>query len=333
MLNTQHKPWQAALKQAFTDPVELLNFLKLNHHPQFDETQSATQTFPFRVPRHFAECMTPGDPNDPLLLQVLPQKQELLPQVGYTTNPLSESNYNPVPGVLHKYKHRVLLTVTGHCAVQCRYCFRRTFAYSENNPGRPGWKAMIQYIQSDPSITEVILSGGDPLSAPDRILSDLHQQLSAIPHLQRFRIHTRFPVVIPERINSEFLSWFGASPFQTIFVTHINHPQEISPALTHALSRLRNQAPHVTLLNQTVLLRHINNHVDTLVQLSERLFHTGIMPYYLHLLDPIEGAAHFDVLLEEATQIMQSMLARLPGYLVPKLVREEPHKPNKTWIL
>jgi EF-P beta-lysylation protein EpmB len=265
--------------------------------------------------------MQKGNPRDPLLLQVLATAAELLPAPGFSDDPLAERSFNPVPGVVHKYPGRLLLTLTGSCPINCRYCFRRHFPYALNNPGRLGWQKALEYIAATDSVHEVILSGGEPLMATDILLNDIINGLSAIPHIKTLRIHTRMPVVLPERIDDALLALLTATHLQRVVVLHTNHAHELSPAVEAACSRLAAAGCH--LLSQSVLLKDINDDVDRLVALSHRLFACGVLPYYLHCLDPVQGAAHFDVDDATAYALFQAMQKRLPGYLVPRLVREK----------
>ena len=242
-------------------------------------------------------------------------------------DPVGDLAAQTVPGVLHKYHGRVLLVATGACAVHCRYCFRRHFPYTASNAASRHWQFALRYIQNDQSIKEVILSGGDPLSLSDARLESLAAAVAQIPHVTRLRIHTRLPIVIPERVNNALLNWLGGSRLQPVIVLHANHANEIDEAVSRAIGRLREQ--RVTLLNQSVLLRGVNDSIQTLVELSEALFNIGVLPYYLHLLDPVQGAAHFDVDHQRALYLIDNVRARLPGYLVPRLVREQPGAPHK----
>ncbi|MDP3562505.1 MAG: EF-P beta-lysylation protein EpmB [Legionellaceae bacterium] len=317
--------WQDILLKGFSSAAELLEFLQL---PNEDGTALAEKTFKTRVPRGFAARMEPKNRLDPLLLQVLASQDELEVTSDFSYDPLDEMNSNPIQGLIHKYHGRVLLTVTGTCAVNCRYCFRRYFPYQENNPGRQGWQSAIEYIAQDPTIHEVILSGGEPLLASDSTLSYLFDQLSLITHVKIIRIHTRIPVVLPERIQGDLLTILNNSRFQIVIVLHSNHPNELNDEVAAACAALR-QA-NCYLLNQAVLLKGVNNHVDVLAALSERLFACGVLPYYLHLLDKVQGTQHFDIPSHEARAIFATLQARLPGYLVPRLVREEAGGKNKT---
>ena len=318
------EPWQRALQNVVSDIDELLALLQLSRSALSLDDQSA---FVLRVPRAFVARMQPGNPRDPLLLQVLPAAAERMRLPGYSVDPLAEADANKVPGLIHKYHGRVLLIVTGHCAIHCRYCFRRHFPYADNQPSRSDWARAFDYIRADTSITEVILSGGDPLSVPDRHLQWLLDEIAAIAHVQRLRIHTRLPVVIPERVTPALVSMLGASRLQVSVVLHANHAQELDAAVAQALVPLRHAG--IVLLNQAVLLAGINDSEQALADLSERLFALGVLPYYLHLLDAVEGAAHFDVPALQVQSLRAALLARLPGYLVPQFVREVPHAVSK----
>lgn len=313
------RSWQEQLADLVTDPQELLALLGLDPD-QLDLAPEALEGFPLRVPRPYLARMRPGDPQDPLLLQVLPQGPELLEVPGYTADPLQENAVNAVPGLLHKYAGRVLLIVTQSCAIHCRYCFRRHFPYADNRQGRAQWQQALDYIAADPSITEVILSGGDPLATSNTWLGWLLQALADIPHLQRLRLHTRLPIMLPDRVDRGLLDLLGAWRGSCIVVLHANHAQEFDAEVDAACLRLR--AAGVQLLNQSVLLKGINDSVDVLCTLSERLLASGVLPYYLHQLDKVAGAAHFAVTDARALELLTALRSRLPGYLVPRLVRE-----------
>ena len=318
MKNT-HDTWQQALAHAVTDISELCALLSIS------PTDIAASSFPLRAPKEFIARMKKGDPFDPLLLQVLPQAIEHQKFPGYSTDPVQESKKNPISGLLHKYPHRVLLTLTGGCAIHCRYCFRRHFPYENNLPGRDNWEKTLNYIRNDSSIEEVILSGGDPLVLKDHLLAEFIQQLEAIPTLQRLRIHTRLPIVIPQRITDELTTTLSNTRFQTVMVVHANHPNEIDTAVLNALQKLQN----ITILNQCVLLKNVNDDATVLCTLNKKLFSAGVLPYYLHLLDKVDGSAHFEVSEERAHIIMQDLKKMLPGFLVPKLAREVPGMMHK----
>ncbi len=318
--------WQSALARAIGDPAELLAAVGLGHE-WLPAAQAAARLFPLRVPRGFVARMRPRDPHDPLLRQVLPLAEECLAVAGFVDDPVGDRAAMVAPGVLHKYEGRVLLTVTGACAVHCRYCFRRHFPYAEANPAADQWRGALEYIAGDESLSEAILSGGDPLSVSDRRLAGLARELAAIPHLRRLRLHTRLPIVLPERVNDELLDWLGATGLRTVMVVHANHANEIDASVRAALARLK--AAGVELLNQSVLLRGVNDSVAALAGLSETLFAAGVLPYYLHQLDRVRGAAHFEVTEETARRLMADLHRRLPGYLMPRLVREVPGAPGK----
>ncbi len=311
--------WQKELAKTITDPKVLLTLLDINTE-QSEGDFAARQLFPVRVPRPFIAKMEKGNINDPLLKQVMASALEFEEKAGFVADPLAEHE-SVLPGVLHKYKSRVLLMVKTGCAVNCRYCFRRHFPYQENSLNKQNWPKVITYLQNNPDINEVVLSGGDPLMASDKHLSELIALIETVDHIKRIRFHTRLPVVIPQRITSELTQTLLNSRLKTIMVLHINHANEIDELLAQYLSKWRNHK--ITLLNQSVLLKGINDSVETLVELSERLFEVGILPYYIHLLDKVAGAAHFYRADEELVSIQQGLLAELPGFLVPKWAREE----------
>lgn len=323
------RDWQQELIQAVTDPRELCQLLELDPDT-FNFAGKALADFQLKVPRGFVARMQKGDPFDPLLRQALPIAAEDQESNNYVQDPLKEEKVNPAAGLLHKYQGRVLLTLTGTCAINCRYCFRRHFPYKENNPNQQGWEKAFTYIQKDPSIHEVILSGGDPLLLNDRTLRAFTDQLATVPHVKRLRIHSRIPIVLPERITTEFIAWLTTLSQTPVLVTHCNHPQEIDRTVIKAMRDLKQAG--VLLLNQAVLLKGINDQVDTLVALSEALFLAGIQPYYLHLMDKVKGAAHFDTGLAAAQKLYRELSYRLPGYLLPKLAREDAGKGAKTII-
>lgn len=325
----EKQAWQEALSDLITDPKELLTLLELDPN-LLDLSLAAAHDFPLKVPRGFVARMQKGNPDDPLLKQILPLGVELNIAPGYSADPLSEIEVNPVSGLLHKYHGRVLVTLTSACAVHCRYCFRRHFPYENNNPGTHGWKNIFNYIKADNSISEVILSGGDPLSVSDKLLKSFSEQLALIPHVKRLRIHTRLPIVLPERITHELIEWITHLPFQFVMVVHANHPQEINVEVKQALLQLRKT--EMQLLNQSVLLKGVNDDVNTLALLSETLFSAGVLPYYLHVLDKVQGAAHFDMARDNALKLHAALNKKLPGYLVPRLVCEEPGRSSKTLL-
>ena len=310
--------WRELWRASITDAGELLRSVGLEHLA--GRLPPADAGFALRVPRGFAARMRPGDASDPLLLQVLPQLAELEQAPGYLIDPVGDLAAREAQGLLHKYEGRALLIASGSCAVNCRYCFRRHFPYGEEMAAAGQWRKALEHLRQDASITELILSGGDPLSLATPKLEELSRGLAEIPHVTRLRIHTRLPVVLPERIDDAFLAWFAALPLQKVVVLHANHANEFDAAVDAACRRLREAG--ATVLNQSVLLKQINDDADTLVKLSERLFAAGVLPYYLHQLDRVQGAAHFEVDDARALALVEAMRRRLPGYLVPKLVRE-----------
>ncbi|MGB5259224.1 MAG: EF-P beta-lysylation protein EpmB [Gammaproteobacteria bacterium] len=323
---SEHMPaWQVELAHAVRSGDELLRRLEIE--PGQVNTRPWSADFPLRVPRGFVRRMRRGDPRDPLLLQVLPVSEETELPHGYCTDPLREADVMPVPGLLHKYHGRALLTVTGACAVHCRYCFRRHFPYLDANPAHGQWTKVVDYLAAHPEINELILSGGDPLSLTDNRLQRLTSQLAGIDHLRTLRIHTRIPIVLPARIDAGLLEWLAGLSLRIVMVVHCNHPNEIDDSVSQAMQRLGRAG--VTLLNQSVLLRDVNDAAETLVQLSQRLFADGVLPYYLHQLDRVQGAAHFEVDDKRARELLAALHGRLPGYLVPRLVREVPGEPGK----
>lgn len=319
--------WQKKLAQGFSSVNDLLDFLSL---PRESGSEAAEKQFKTRVPRGFAARMEPANPKDPLLLQVLAQGAELESIPGYVQDPLEEASTNTLQGLIHKYHGRVLLTLTGTCAINCRYCFRRHFPYQANNPGRQGWQLALDYIQQDPNIHEVILSGGDPMLASDQVIDELITALEQIKHVKTLRFHTRIPIVLPDRVNHSFLEQLQKTRLNKVIVLHCNHANELDGEVLKVCKALR--AVGCQLLNQSVLLRGVNDNVDSLTNLSHKLFDFGILPYYLHLLDKVAGASHFDMPEEEALNLHLQLQARLPGYLVPRLAREEPGKPSKTLV-
>ena len=322
----QTQSWQEQLADIIRSPAELLELLDLD--PQWlPAAEAAARQFPLRVPRSFAARMRPGDPRDPLLLQVLPLGEELQPVPGYGEDPLEERSANPAPGLIHKYHNRVLLIAASACGVHCRYCFRRHFPYGDNNPSREQWREALDYIAAHPEVDEVIFSGGDPLAANDRYLAWLVEAVAAIPHVARLRIHSRLPVVIPDRLDDACLDWLTGTRLRPVLVIHANHARELDGQVAAAMQRARRRG--VLLLNQTVLLAGINDEVDTLEALSLRLFDIGVQPYYLHTLDKVAGSAHFHVSDARAQALCAELAAGQSGYLVPKLVKETPSAPAK----
>jgi EF-P beta-lysylation protein EpmB len=316
--------WQRELAEAITQPAELAAALGL----PLESLGAAATAFPLRVPRSFVARMRRGDPHDPLLRQILPVAAELREQPGYLPDPLAEHAAQRAPALLQKYRARALLITTETCAVHCRYCFRREFPYSEQRGGGERWGEALAALAADPSIEEIILSGGDPLALGNGRLSALGARLARISHLRRVRVHTRLPVVLPSRVDAGLLRWVRSAALPMVFVLHANHPAEIDAQVRAACAALRSAG--ATLLNQTVLLAGVNDDETVLAQLSQRLFEAGVLPYYLHALDAVRGAAHFAVLDERARRLVGALAARLPGYLVPRLVREIPGAAAKT---
>ncbi|WP_072570248.1 EF-P beta-lysylation protein EpmB [Enterobacter sp. SA187] len=327
-LNTpSREEWLLQLADVITDPDELLQLLNIDASAELLAGREARRLFALRVPRAFAARMEKGNPNDPLLRQVLTAQEEFIAAPGFTTDPLEEQ-HSVVPGLLHKYRNRALLLVKGGCAVNCRYCFRRHFPYADNQGNKRNWQAALDYIALHPELDEIIFSGGDPLMAKDHELDWLIGELEAIPHIKRLRIHSRLPVVIPARITDTLAARLARSSLQILLVNHINHAREIDDAFRAAMTQLRQAG--VTLLNQSVLLRGVNDNAQTLADLSNALFDAGVMPYYLHVLDKVQGAAHFMVSDEDARQIVRELLTLVSGYMVPRLAREIGGEPSKT---
>ena len=329
-LSSQLPRWQSLWRDSIRSPDELLKLLGLQAFSQHVSMQAHGQ-FPILVPRGFVTKMRSNDINDPLLRQILPLVNEEYLIPGFSLDAVGDIAAREATGVLHKYQGRALLITTGACAINCRYCFRRHFPYAQENAASNQWNSAIKYLQEDESIEELILSGGDPLSLSTGKLRNLSDLLKPIKHIKRLRFHTRLPVVLPERIDQEFLDWISELPFQIVFVIHANHTNELDSTVGDALQKLKSTG--ATLLNQSVLLKGVNDNIDDLVLLSNRLFDFGVLPYYLHLLDKVHGAAHFSVPMEQAKTILNEMLAKLPGYLVPKLVQEIAGQANKTPII
>jgi EF-P beta-lysylation protein EpmB len=314
---------------AVTSPRELIFELGLDPR-LIPPAIAASDGFRLRVPRSFMARMRPGDPNDPLLRQVLPLEDELTETPDYTSDPLGERAALRAPGLLHKYHGRALLIATSACAIHCRYCFRRDFPYAQATSDSSRWNRALEQIAADTSIEEVILSGGDPLSLSDARLKSLTDALQQMTHVRRLRVHTRQPVVLPSRVDAGLTEWLDTLDRPVVFVLHINHPNEIDDEVRAACAKLK--ASRVTLLNQTVMLRGVNDDSRVLVELSRRLFEAGVLPYYLHLLDKVRGAAHFDISEDSARRIAGELAAHLPGYLVPRLVREIDGAPAKVTL-
>jgi EF-P beta-lysylation protein EpmB len=321
--------WQTDLANAIKNPEELLAQLGLTDRLVSINPVTLKQ-FPLRVPQSYINKMRHGDPLDPLLRQVFPLIDEAIDEQHFVTDPVGDQLAITSPGLLQKYNGRALLLTTGACAIHCRYCFRRHFPYNESNPLASQWQQTLSALQQDTAIDEVILSGGDPLALSDLKLSNMVTELEKIPHLKRLRIHTRLPVVLPNRINNDLLTWLNTTRFKVVMVIHANHSNELTSVEAVALKALADA--NVQLLNQSVLLKGINDTVTTLATLSEKLIEMGVLPYYLHLLDPVAGASHFDVSEETGIALISQLREKLSGYLVPRLVREQQGKTSKTII-
>ncbi len=317
----EEAPWQEEMRQALRTGRALLDFCGLS--PETLDLDSRPD-FPCRVPRPWAARIRPGDPEDPLLLQVLPRLREREQVPGFVTDPTADLAALRGPGLLQKYRGRCLVVATSACAVHCRYCFRRHFPYGDQ---QEPWQALRAALQRDSDIREVILSGGDPLMLPTHRLERLGELLADHPRVKTLRFHTRMPVVLPQRVDGPLLDWLARQPTRLVMVLHVNHAQELDQATFRALDELRRAGVH--LLNQAVLLEGVNADTDSLQALCETLFTQGVLPYYLHLLDPVAGAAHFLVGDEQALALHRDLRARLPGYLVPRLARERPGEAAK----
>lgn len=312
--------WRWRLKQQVR--VDAHQWPAVAEHPDYDPR--AEELFALRSPKAFLESNNPA-----LLRQILPATEELRDNHG-STDPVGDAESTVAPGVIHKYTGRVLLIANGLCAINCRYCFRRHFPYAQQYASHDNWRAAIEYLRQRPDVREVILSGGDPLTLSTNRLRALTEQLCGIDHITAIRIHSRVPVVLPERITPDLLDWLRMLPLKKVLVIHANHADELAPHLRAVFIALRETG--TTLLNQSVLLKGVNDTPETLATLSQRLFDMGILPYYLHLLDPVQGASHFTVPQETASRIYTRLQTMLPGYLVPKLVKEIPRKPSKTLL-
>ena len=322
----QPSGWQQAWRDSVRDPRELLRLVGLGGEAAA-VPEAAISAFALRVPRGFVARMRPGDRHDPLLRQVLPLADELRQVPGFGLDAVGDAAAKKARGVIHKYDGRALLVATGSCAINCRYCFRRHFPYADETAAAGGWADAVAAIAADPGISEVILSGGDPLSLATRKLADLTTLLRAVPHVRRLRIHSRLPVVLPERVDDELLAWLRGLPWPVAFVVHANHANEFDASVDAAMAALRGAG--ATVLNQAVLLAGVNDSADALAALCERGFEAGVLPYYLHQLDRVAGTAHFEVDDERARALHATLVARLPGYLVPRLVRELPGDTSK----
>ena len=326
--NENSDDWKTLLSQCKISTQDLLKAVDLETHPLANS--DAEKLFELKVPQPYIDKIEKGNPGDPLLLQVLPQNTEFLNIDGYSANPLNESQFSPAKGLIHKYKNRVLLISSATCAINCRYCFRRTFPYQEHRQSKSDWQEALNYIRKNSHITEVILSGGDPLTHNNDYLFWLLTEIDAISHIKRIRIHSRLITSLPQRVDKGFLEGINTIKAKLIIVTHCNHANELGAELESIFFELK--ARDVTLLNQSVLLKSVNDKKEILTRLSETLFSMGVMPYYLFILDPVEGAAHFDINIQQARALYKELLSTLPGYLVPKLSVEIPGQTAKTPI-
>ena len=322
---TSSEIWLKIRRTNFTDWKILSDFLELSCNKR--EHLLKTSHFPLNLPLHIAQKIKKKSLDDPLLRQFLPVKKEEETQEGFVFDPVSEQTFCKSPNLLSKYRSRALLIASRACAMHCRYCFRRHFPYEG---GSTLFEKELELISQDSTLSEVILSGGDPLSLPNKPLGQLIEKLSKIPHLKRVRFHTRFPLGIPERIDEGFLTILQKCPLQILFVLHCNHPNELDSTILTSLKQL--QKLGIPILNQAVLLRGVNDDAETLKELFESLSNHGIIPYYLHQLDPVAGAAHFHVTESKGRQLMQELSKLLPGYAVPRYVKEVPSAPHKTII-
>ncbi|QGJ69010.1 EF-P beta-lysylation protein EpmB [Planctomycetales bacterium 10988] len=321
--------WLRILQEAIRDPVELGQALDLSQE-QIEAAKRASQLFPLLVPSGYLARIQPRNPADPLLRQVLPLQEEFYASSEFTEDPLQEQSQQKQSGYLKKYAARALVITTGACAIHCRYCFRRHFPYAEGPRKKEAWKSVLQAIHADHSLREIILSGGDPLTRQDSWLSWFVKELEQAKHLQLLRIHTRLPIMIPERVDDQLLQWLSGTRFQVHFVLHSNHSQELDDSVADAIQKLKSTG--ATLLNQAVLLRGVNDTVEALEGLSWRLIELGVMPYYLHQLDRVSGASHFEVPIEQGKALIQELRTRVPGYAVPRYVQEVPYEKNKVVI-
>ena len=319
------KVWQDILRDSVKSTPELAELLELSNQ---DLPWINDNNFSLFVPRTFIRRMKPGNADDPLLRQIVPTQEELSNTDGFSSDPLAESKFTPFPSILKKYHGRLLVIASSACPVHCRYCFRRHFPYDEFR--YDSLSKVIDYVGTDPSIREVILSGGDPLSLRDSALANFVKQLEQLDQVSLLRFHTRYPIMIPQRVTAGLLQLFSATRLRIVVVVHTNHANEIDTDVITACAALKHAG--VELFNQSVLLKGINDTVESLTELSYRLFDAHVTPYYLHLLDRVQGAAHFDVDESLAVELFNELRSRLPGYLVPRLVREEPDKPAKSLV-
>ena len=322
----QTPSWQQSLSKSISSMDELCRYLQVSPS-DLPFSEQANSQFQIRVPLHYASLIEKGNPNDPLLLQILPSIQEVISKDGFHADPVGDLTHHPAPGIIHKYHGRALAITTGACAIHCRYCFRRHFPYSESAVRRHKWHETIEYLNQHPEVDELILSGGDPLTLSDNSLFEMLKEAENIKHLHRVRIHTRVPTTFPERVTEDLITSLTNNRFQIIMVVHVNHPRELSDLVIAVLEQFKRSG--ILLLNQSVLLSRINDSEEVLIALSHKLFESGVLPYYLHMLDRVQGAAHFEVSQKQAINLHKTLLQRLPGYLVPRLVQEKAGEPSK----
>ncbi len=315
-----NQTWQNELAAAFTNAEELFAFLELN--PMYlPQAIKASKTFPLRVTGSYASRIKKGDLHDPLLRQILPLAEELDEIPGYKRDPVGDINARIAPGILKKYRQRALIITNGACAINCRYCFRREFPYRSDQLNKNKENLTLDYIAQDQSLEEIILSGGDPLILKNSRLASLIQKIASVSHIKFLRIHTRIPIVLPSRIDSELIDCISQTRLKAVIVVHTNHPNELSQEVQTAISNLIKAG--ISLFNQSVLLKGVNDNSKVLIALSKALFNIGVIPYYVHLLDKTTGTAHFEVSEQKALRLLKSMRESLPGYLVPQFVREQ----------
>ncbi len=321
-----YSSWQNILANSTTNIQDILNKFSLNVGDFYDQPLEI-DNFPIKIPPGFLKKIISGDPNDPILKQILPSASEIIKLKNYSYDPLLENQSNPTHGILHKFKGRALVTMTGNCAIHCRYCFRKHFDYQANTPSKKHWSKIKEYLINHSDIFEIILSGGDPLINNDHYLGDFIQMISSIPNITTLRIHSRVPIVLPERITPSLLDIIANTKLMKVMVVHTNHPQELDQQINSKIRLLKNAG--LTIFNQSVLLAGVNNKANILIDLSKLLFSYGIIPYYLNMLDQVTGSQKFYVKQKDALNIYQILLSSLPGYLVPKLVQEHPNLPYK----
>lgn len=318
--------WREIQKTNFTSLQSLASFLELA--PQLKEKLFSSPAFPLNLPQRLAKKIEKNTLDDPLLRQFVPLREESLSVPGFFPDPVQDQTFRSTKKLLQKYKGRALLLTTSGCAMHCRFCFRQNFPYETETPG---FSEELRAIAQDSSLQEIILSGGDPLSLSDRAIAHLLNCLDAIPHIQRIRFHTRFPIGIPERIDSSFLKILASIKKALFFVLHCNHSRELDFDVLTAMKKIQNLG--IPVLSQSVLLKEVNDTPEALLDLYEALLRAQIVPYYLHLLDPVQGASHYEVSETQAYRLIRFLQENLPGFGVPRLAREEPGKTSKTFSL